>query len=175
MLPDNPAIHPALPWSVDALILDALRDSLAADPPLLGVFGQAGIVIVERRAILAQETIAAPLLALSLLADREARSTSSYGAEQETVIEVSILTDAPKSLDDHEEHLRSRIVSRVRVVVRQKGGALLSGDGRTLATAQTTIDRVNFDQAALPSQLVLTVMRITYRTDISLLTQEVIE
>jgi hypothetical protein len=175
LLPDNPSIHSELPWSVDALILDALRDRLAADPPLRGVFGDMGFVVVERRAVLALESLSPPIMALALFADREGRGTSSYGAEQETVIEISILTPPPTRLEDHSEHLRSRIVARTRVVIRQRGGALYTSDGRQLATAQTVIDRVNFDQAALPSQLVLTIVRITFRTDISLLSQEVIE
>lgn len=175
-MPENPSIHPDLPWSVDALILDALRNRLRFDPPLGSVFGGDGIVIVERRAVLALETLPhVPLLALSLFADREARGTSSYGAEQETVVEIALLTEPPRSFGDHSEHLRSRVVARTRAVIRQDAGALYTWDGRPLATAQTTIDRVSFDEASLPSQLVLTVMRVTYRTDINLLTQEVIE
>lgn len=175
MLPDRPSLHPELPWSVDALILAALRERLAADAPLLGVFGAEGIVIVERRAILSVESLRPPLMALTLFADREGRATSSYGAEQETVIEISILTAPPMSLDDHGEHLRSRLVSRTRAVVRQNGGVLLARNGQALATAQTRIERVNFDQAALASGLVLTIVRVTYLTDIALSTQEVIE
>jgi hypothetical protein len=178
VLPEFPALHPALPWSVDALILDALRDRLQADSALAGVFGaigasgSSGIVIVERRAVLSQESLHPPLLALSLYADREARASSSYGAEQETVVELAILTEPPTTLTDHGEHLRSRIVARIRAVIRQEAGALTTADGRILATAQTVIDRVTFDEASLPSLLVLTVLRVTYRTDIDLLTQE---
>jgi hypothetical protein len=180
VLPETPSLHPDLPWSVDALILDALRDRLRADQPLLSVFsgdgGDSGIVIVERRVILTQETLPhVPLLALSLYTDREGRGTSSYGAEQETVVEIALLTNPPKELGDCSEHLRSRIVARTRAVIRQEAGALYTAADRLVATAQTNIDRVNFDEASLPSQLVLTIMRVTYRTDIHLLTQEVIE
>ncbi len=177
MLPEHPSIHPDLPWSVDALILEALRARLLADAPLRGVFdGAAGIVIVERRAVLTQETLPrVPLLGLSLYADREARFRSGYGAEQETVVEIALLTNPPQAVDDHNQHLRSRIVARIRAVVRQEAGALYGAGDEPLATAQTSIDRVNFDEAALASGLVLTVIRITYKTDIHLLTQEVIE
>jgi hypothetical protein len=172
-MPDGPTLYPALPWSVDALILEALAARLRRDPALQTVLK--AVLVVERRAILSQASVPAPVIALSLFADREGRSTSSYGAEQETVFDVALLTPPPTNLEDHGEHLRSRIVARIRSVVRQDGGELTTEDGRTLATAQTTIDRVSFDEAALPSMLVLTVLRLTYRTDISLLTQEILE
>lgn len=172
-MPDGPTVHPALPWSVDALILEALAERLRGDAPLRTVFADPqSIVIVERRAVLVFETLSPPLLALALFADREGRGTSSYGAEQETVVEIALLTAPPKTLADHAEHLRSRLVARIRSVIRQDGGELYDADGRVLATAQTAIDRVNFDEASLPSLLVLTVLRVTYRTDIDLLTQE---
>lgn len=181
MLPERPELHPDLPWSIDAHILESLRGRLAADPPLRSVLyadGAGGVVIVERRAILTQETLpGAPLLAVCLYADREGRGTSGYGAEQETVVELALLTNPPLTLTDHADHLRSRLVAQIRRVVRQDGGALYRGeddDEPELAIAATTIDRVNFDEAGLPSGLVLTVLRVTYRSDINLLSQEVI-
>jgi hypothetical protein len=170
-----PTLHPALPWSVDALILEALAERLRRDAPLRTVLADPwSIVIVERRAVLALETLSPPLLALSLFADREGRGTSSYGAEQETIVEIALLTAPPTTLADHAEHLRSRLVARIRAVIRQHGGELHDADGRVLATAQTAIGRVNFDEAALPSLLVLTLLRVTFKTDLDLLTQELI-
>ncbi|HYU33992.1 MAG TPA: hypothetical protein VEW48_17700, partial [Thermoanaerobaculia bacterium] len=80
-MPD-PSIYPALPWSLDAQILQALRDQLRADAPLRTAFPRDDqISILEMATLLRTESIPpSPCLALSILADEERETTSGYGA-----------------------------------------------------------------------------------------------
>ncbi|HWM95228.1 MAG TPA: hypothetical protein VN493_31025 [Thermoanaerobaculia bacterium] len=170
-----PDPYPALPWSLDARILHALREQLLADVPLRTVFTHEDqIAILEMAALLRTETINdVPCLALSLLADEERETTSGYGAAYTTVVQLALLTRPPARWADTAGLLRSRIVAQVRRVVRRNGGALQDPDGNLLTEAVTRIQRVQLDATPLPSGLLLTLVNVEYRSHIDLLTQEV--
>ena len=174
-MPD-PSIFPALPWSLDAQILLALREQLLADAALRTAFVQADqIAILEMAAVLRTESIPAPpCLALSILADEERETTSSYGATYTTIVQLALVTSPPPRWGDTADLLRSRIVAQVRRVVRRNAGVLQDPDGRLLTEGVTRIQRVQLDATPLPSNLLLTVINIEYRSAIDLLAQEVL-
>jgi hypothetical protein len=176
-MPD-PTIEPSLPWSADALIAGALVLKMRSDTDLADLFVQrgGGIVAVEARSVLTTATIKAPpLLAVCVKADEEREGRSSYGLEVATVIDLMILTNPPEDSLDNQEFLRSRIVRRIKTVVRENRGELVDEEGKCLARASTEIARINFDENALPSGLLLTVIRVTYFTDLDQATQEIVE
>jgi hypothetical protein len=174
LLPD-PVSYPSLPWSLDARILHALRAQLLADAPLRTVFVREDqISVLEMAALLRTESINdVPCLALSLLADEERETTSSYGASYTTVVQLALVTRPPARWGDTTDLLRSRIVARVRRVVRRNGGVLEDEAGNLLAEGVTRIQRVQLDATPLPSGLLLTVINVEYRSLIDLLEQEV--
>ncbi len=163
-MPD-PSIYPALPWSLDAQILQALRDQLRADAPLRTAFPRDDqISILEMATLLRTESIPpSPCLALSILADEERETTSGYGATYTTIVQLALVTSP-----------RSRIVAQVRRIVRRNAGVLHDPDGRLLTEGVTRIQRVQLDATPLPSNLLLTVINIEYRSAIDLLEQEVL-
>ncbi|HYU35870.1 MAG TPA: hypothetical protein VEW48_27245, partial [Thermoanaerobaculia bacterium] len=75
---------------------------------------------------------------------------------------------------DTADLLRSRIVAQVRRIVRRNAGVLHDPDGRLLTEGVTRIQRVQLDATPLPSNLLLTVINIEYRSAIDLLEQEVL-
>jgi len=172
-LPD-PAVYLALPWSLDAKILLALREQLLADAALRTAFVQADqIAILEMASVLRTESIPAPpCLALSILADEERETTSSYGATYTTVVQLALVTSPPARWGDTSDLLRSRIVAQLRRIVRRNAGVLQDPDGRLLTEGVTRIQRVQLDATPLPSNLLLTVINIEYRSAIDLLAQE---
>ena len=172
-LPD-PAPYPDLPWSLDARILFALREQLLADAPLRTAFPQADqIAILEMAAVLRTESIPAPpCLALSILADEERETTSSYGASYTTIVQLALVTSPPVRWGDTGDLLRSRIVAQLRRILRRNAGALQDPEGQLLTDAVTRIQRVQLDATTLPSSLLLTVINIEYRSTIDLRDQE---
>jgi hypothetical protein len=173
-LPD-PSIYPGLPWSLDAQLLQALRAQLLADAPLRTVFPREDqIAILEMATILRTESIPAPpCLALSLLADEERETTSSYGASYTTVVQLALVTQPPARWGDTADLLRSRIVAQLRRIIRRNSG-ILQADGRHLTEGVTRIQRVQLDTAPLPSNLLLTVINVEYRSAIDLIAQEIL-
>ncbi len=171
----DPVPHPSLPWSLDARILHALRNLLLADAPLRTVFVREDqIAILEMAALLRTESIAdVPCLALSLLADEERETTSGYGATFTTVLQLALVTRPPARWGDTSDLLRSRIVARIRRILRRNGGVLEDELGHLLAEGVTRIQRVQLDGSPLPSGLLLTVINVEYRSCIDLLEQEV--
>jgi hypothetical protein len=174
-MPD-PSIFPALPWSLDALILQALREQLLADAALRTAFvGEDQIAVLEMAAVLRTESIpATPCLALSILADEERETTSGYGATYTTIVQLALVTSPPARWGDTSDLLRSRIVAQVRRIVRRNGGVLQDPAGGLLTEGVTRIQRVQLDATPLPSNLLLTVINIEYRSAIDLLEQEVL-
>ena len=173
-MPD-PSIYPALPWSLDARILQALREQLLADAALRTAFAREDqISILEMAAVLRTESIPAPCLALSILADEERETTSSYGATYTTIVQLALVTSPPARWGDTADLLRSRIVAQVRRIVRRNAGVLQDPDGGLLTEGVTRIQRVQLDATPLPSNLLLTVINIEYRSAIDLLAQEVL-
>src|SRR5262245_12741118 len=174
-MPD-PSIHPALPWSLDAKILQALRDQLLADAALRTAFARDDqISILEMAAVLRTESIPAPpCLALSILADEERETTSGYGASYTTIVQLALVTQPPARWGDTADLLRSRIVAQVRRIVRRNAGVLQNPEGQLLTEGVTRIQRVQLDATPLPSNLLLTVINIDYRSAIDLLEQEVL-
>lgn len=172
-LPD-PTLFPDLPWSLDAQILLALRELLRSDSSLRSVFSQdEQIEILEMAAVLRTETLpAAPCLALSILADEETETMSSYGARYDTVVQIALVTSPPTRWGDTQELLRSRIVAQLRRAVRSHSGILRDPEGSPLTEAVTRIQQVRLDGTQLPSGLLLTLVQITYRSMIDLQTQE---
>ena len=175
MLPD-PTPYPALPWSLDARILYALREQLLADAPLRTIFVREDqIAVLEMAALLRTETINdVPCLALALLADEERETTSGYGATYTTVVQLALLTRPPARWADTADLLRSRIVAQIRRVIRRNGGTLQDPAGNLLTEGVTRIQRVQLDATPLPSSLLLTVINVEYRSHIDLLAQEVL-
>lgn len=173
-LPD-PLQFPDLPWSLDAQILLALREQLLADAALRTAFVREDqISILEMASVLRTESIpASPCLALSILADEERETTSGYGATYTTIVQLALVTSPPARWGDTADLLRSRIVAQVRRIVRRNAGALQDPDGRLLTEGVTRIQRVQLDATPLPSNLLLTVINIEYRSAIDLLAQEV--
>ena len=173
-MPD-PSIYPALPWSLDAQILQALRDQLLADAPLRTAFVREDqIAILEMAALLRTESIPAPpCLALSILADEERETTSGYGATYTTILQLALVTSPPARWGDTADLLRSRIVAQVRRIVRRNAGVLQDPEDRLLTEGVTRIQRVQLDATPLPSNLLLTVINVEYRSAIDLLAQEV--
>jgi hypothetical protein len=173
-MPD-PSLYPALPWSLDAQILFALRGQLLADAPLRTAFVQEDqIAILEMASVLRTESIPAPpCLALSILADEERETTSSYGATYTTIVQLALVTSPSARWGDTADLLRSRIVAQVRRIVRRNAGVLQDPEGRLLTEGVTRIQRVQLDATPLPSNLLLTVINIEYRSAIDLLAQEV--
>jgi len=174
-MPD-PSIYPDLPWSLDAQILQALRDQLLADAALRTAFAREDqISILEMASVLRTESIpASPCLALSILADEERETTSSYGAAYTTIVQLALVTQPPARWGDTADLLRSRIVAQVRRIVRRNAGVLQDPDGRLLTEGVTRVQRVQLDATPLPSNLLLTVINIEYRSAIDLLEQEVL-
>jgi len=174
-MPD-PSTYPALPWSLDAKILQALRDQLLADAALRTAFAREDqISILEMASVLRTESIpASPCLALSILADEERETTSSYGAAYTTIVQLALVTQPPARWGDTADLLRSRIVAQVRRIVRRNAGVLQDPEGRLLTEGVTRIQRVQLDATPLPSNLLLTVINIEYRSAIDLLEQEVL-
>ena len=172
-MPD-PAVFPSLPWSLDARILLALREALLADAPLRTAVPPGDqIAILEMASLLRTESIPAPpCLALSLLADEERETTSSYGASYTTVVQLALVTSPPARWGDTADLLRSRIVAQLRRIVRRNSGVLQGPDGNLLTEGVTRIQRVQLDATPLPSNLLLTVINIEYRSAINLLAQE---
>ena len=174
-MPD-PSIYPALPWSLDAKILQSLRDQLLSDAALRTAFTREDqITILEMASVLRTESIPAPpCLALSILADEERETTSSYGATYTTIVQLALVTQPPARWGDTADLLRSRIVAQVRRIVRRNAGVLHDPEGRLLTEGVTRIQRVQLDATPLPSNLLLTVINIEYRSAIDLLEQEVL-
>jgi hypothetical protein len=174
-MPD-PSIYPALPWSLDAQILLALREQLLADAALRTAFAREDqISILEMAAVLRTESIpASPCLALSILADEERETTSGYGATYTTIVQLALVTSPPARWGDTADLLRSRIVAQVRRIVRRNAGVLQDPEGRLLTEGVTRIQRVQLDATPLPSNLLLTVINVEYRSAIDLLAQEVL-
>jgi hypothetical protein len=172
-MPD-PSIYPGLPWSLDAKILQALREQLLADVPLRAVFpSEDQLAILEMATLLRTESIPAPpCLALSILADEERETTSGYGATYTTIVQLTLVTQPPARWADTADLLRSRIVAQLRRIVRRNGGVLQAPDGNLLTEGVTRIQRVQLDATPLPSNLLLTVVNIEYRSAINLLMQE---
>jgi len=175
-LPD-PTLYPDLPWSIDARILLALRQVLRADAPLRTVLTRDDqIVCAEMAFLLRMENLASPsvpCLALSLLADEETETTSSYGAAYTTIVQAALVTQPPAAWGDTSDLLRSRLVAQLRRVVRADRGVLADDSGR-LTEAVTKIQQVRFDGTQLPSGLLLTLINIEYRSEITLDDQEVL-
>jgi len=174
-MPD-PSIYPALPWSLDAQILFALREQLLADAALRTAFVREDqIAILEMATLLRTESIPpSPCLALSILADEERETTSGYGAAYTTIAQLALVTSPPARWGDTADLLRSRIVAQVRRIVRRNAGVLQAPDGHLLTEGVTRIQRVQLDATPLPSNLLLTVINIEYRSAIDLLAQEVL-
>ena len=174
-MPDQ-SFFPALPWSLDAQILFALREQLLADAALRTAFAREDqISILEMASVLRTESIPAPpCLALSILADEERETTSSYGATYTTIVQLALVTSPPARWGDTADLLRSRIVAQVRRIVRRNAGVLQDPDGRLLTEGVTRIQRVQLDATPLPSNLLLTVINVEYRSAIDLLAQEVL-
>ena len=172
----EPTLYPDLPWSLDARILLALREQLLEDAALRTVFVRDDQVsLLEMATLLRTESINdVPCLALSILADEERETTSGYGATYTTVVQLALVTSPPARWADTADLLRSRIVAQVRRVVRRNGGALQDPDGHLLTEAVTRIQRVQLDATPLPSNLLLTVINVEYRSAIDLLEQEVL-
>jgi hypothetical protein len=173
VLPD-PNLYPALPWSLDAQILLALRARLLVDATLRTVFvADDQIEVLEMAVLLRTETLpAAPCLALALLADEEAETTSGYGARYDTFVQLALATAPPVRWGDTQELLRSRIVAQLRRVVRTASGVLRGPGGDPLTEGVTRIQQVRLDASPLPSGLLLTLVQVTYRSMIDLQTQE---
>jgi len=173
-LPD-PSLYPGLPWSLDAKILLALREQLLADAPLRTAFVQEDqIAILEMANVLRTESIPSPpCLALSILADEERETTSSHGASYTTIVQLALVTSPPARWGDTGDLLRSRIAAQLRRIVRRNAGVLQDPEGRLLTEAVTRIQRVQLDATPLPSNLLLTVINIEYRSAIDLFAQEV--
>jgi hypothetical protein len=174
-MPD-PSLFPDLPWSLDAQILLALREQLLADAALRTAFVREDqIAILEMASVLRTESIPSPpCLALSILADEERETTSGYGASYTTIVQLALVTSPPARWGDTADLLRSRIVAQVRRIVRSNGGVLQDPEGRLLTEGVTRIQRVQLDATPLPSNLLLTVINIEYRSAIDLLEQEVL-
>ncbi len=174
-MPD-PSLYPDLPWSLDARILQALREQLLADAALRTAFARDDqIAILEMATVLRTESIpASPCLALSILADEERETTSGYGSTYTTIVQLALVTSPPARWGDTADLLRSRIVAQVRRVVRRNAGVLQDPEGRLLTEGVTRIQRVQLDATPLPSNLLLTVINIEYRSAIDLLEQEVL-
>jgi hypothetical protein len=171
----EPIVYPALPWSLDALILFALRKRILADPPLRTVFQREDQVpVLEMAEVLRTETFSAvPLLGLCLLADEERDTLSSYGSSYTTVLRLPLLTQTAAAWSDTQDLLRSRIVAQLRRVIRQDGGALVDDDGNPLTEAVTRILRVPMDATPV-SGFHLTVIDVEFKSQIDLRTQEVL-
>lgn len=174
-MPD-PSIYPDLPWSLDAKILQALRDQLLTDAALRTALPREDqIAILEMASVLRTESIPAPpCLALSILADEERETTSGYGASYTTIVQLALVTQPPARWGDTADLLRSRIVAQLRRIVRRNAGVLHDPDGNLLTEGVTRIQRVQLDATPLPSNLLLTVINIEYRSAIDLLEQEVL-
>jgi hypothetical protein len=172
----DPTAYPALPWSLDARILLALRQELLADTPLRTAFAHDDqIAILEMAILLRTESIpTAPCLALSILADEERETTSGYGASYTTIVQLALVTSPPARWGDTADLLRSRIVAQLRRIARRHGGVLEDPDGILLTEGVTRIQRVQLDATPLPSNLLLTVINIEYRSDMDLRDQEVL-
>jgi hypothetical protein len=172
----DPSTYPDLPWSLDAEILQSLQTHLRADAPLRTAFVRDDqISILEMATLLRTESLPAPpCLALSILADEENETTSGYGGTYTTVVQLALVTSPPARWGDTSDLLRSRIVAQIRRIVRRNGGALQDPTGRLLTEAVTRIQRVQLDATPLPSNLLLTVINIAYRSAIDLLEQEVL-
>ena len=174
-LPD-PTHYPDLPWSLDAQILIALREQLLADAPLRTAFPRDDqISILEMATLLRTESLPAPpCLALSILADEERETTSGYGGSYTTIAQIALVTSPPARWGDTADLLRSRIVAQIRRIVRRNAGVLQDPEGHLLTEAVTRIQRVQLDATPLPSNLLLTVINIEYRSAIDLLEQEIL-
>jgi hypothetical protein len=174
--PSAPSPFPDLPWSLDARILRALHRELLADAPLRTAFPQdAQIALHEMATLLRTESIPAPpCLALSILADEERETTAGYGAAYTTIVQLALITSPPPRWGDTADLLRSRIVAHLRRIARRNGGVLQDPDGHLLTEGVTRIQRVQLDAAPLPSNLLLTLINIEYRSDIDLRDQEVL-
>src|SRR6185436_843600 len=172
----EPTVHPALPWSLDTQILLALREQLLADAALRTAFARDDqISILEMASVLRTESIpASPCLGLSILADEERETTSGYGASYTTIVQLALVTSPPARWGDTADLLRSRIVAQVRRIVRRNAGVLQDPEGRLLTEGVTRVQRVQLDATPLPSNLLLTVINIEYRSAIDLLEQEVL-
>jgi hypothetical protein len=174
-LPD-PSPYPSLPWSLDAKILLALRDELCADAPLRTAFvHDHQIAILEMATLLRTESLPTPpCLALSILADEERETTSSYGASYTTIVQLALVTSPPPRWGDTADLLRSRIVAQLRRIARRNSGVLQDLDGHLLTEGVTRIQRVQLDATPLPSSLLLTMINIEYQSDIDLREQEIL-
>jgi hypothetical protein len=172
VLPE-PVPYPLLPWSLDARIVLALRDRLLADAPLRTVFLRDDqIALVEMATLLRAETLTPPCLALSILADEERETTSSYGATYTTIVQLALVTKPPAAWGDTAGLLRSRLVAQIRRVLRAEAGALTDSEGTPLTEALTRIQRVQLDATPLPSNLLLTLLNAEYRSTLDLNRQE---
>jgi hypothetical protein len=173
----DPTLYPDLPWSLDSHILQALRDRLLADTALRTAFPREDqIAILEMATLLRTESLPAPpCLALSILADEENETTSGYGGTYTTIVQLALVTSPPARWGDTADQLRSRIVAQSRRIVRRNGGVLQDSAGRLLTEAVTRIQRVHLDGTPLPSNLLLTLINVEYRSAIDLLEQEILQ
>ena len=97
---------------------------------------------------------------------------SGYGASYTTVVQLALVTSPPSRWGDTADLLRSRIVAQLRRIVRRNAGVLQDTDGALLTEGVTRIQRVQLDATPLPSNLLLTVINVEYRSAIDLRDQE---
>ena len=173
-MPD-PSIYPGPPWSLDAQILLALREQLLADAALRTAFVREDqISILEMASVLHTESIPTSPVSRFRPADEERETTSGYGATYTSIVQLALVTSPPPRWGDTADLLRSRIVAQVRRIVRRNAGVLQDAAGGLLTEGVTRIQRVQLDATPLPSNLLLTVINIEYRSAIDLLAQEVL-
>ena len=175
-LPD-PTVYPALPWSLDAQILLALREQLLADAALRTAFVPRRPDLHPRNGLRAPHRIHPGRRPVS---PSRSSPTKSARPPPATARPTRPSCSSPWSparrprWGDTADLLRSRIVAQVRRIVRRNAGVLQDPDGRLLTEGVTRIQRVQLDATPLPSNLLLTVINIEYRSAIDLLAQEVL-
>lgn len=164
------ALRPSVAGRVASAVVYRLREHA----PLREEVGTGGIFGCELRDLLRTATLEAPVVAVTIKGRAVEAELSGFEEIRLTLLEIVILTAPRPTIDDHGDFYRARLEEEVERVIFADKGQIVDADGNVVAEAATRITSVNFDQAALPSGLIPTVMAVSMRSHVDKETQEIV-
>lgn len=154
-------IHPEFEPCPEGRILDALGALLSGDPANRGFFRRE-IRGIDGEALHDNVGGEAPRLLYMLRGSDDVVSGSAQQTDLQTLVEIVIITSHDG--DNHDDHLRARLVHHQKRLLLQNRGVLLDVvTGESLTEALTRFQQVRFD-SALENGLLATHISVLYRS-----------
>jgi hypothetical protein len=173
-----PAVHPELPWCLEARLSRAWLKRLTEDEvlgPLFGVGSREGsMVLTEGPDMLELQSTEFPALAVYVGASKLNAKGSSHLGFKKIELFTQLLTKPQEEWGKTEDQLRLRICARIELLATRDMGVLSDEDG-DLNLAITELARVGLEGRRLPSGGRLTVIGMMIETDVNTVTMEVLE